>query len=154
MVLERAARDFLRMNRVALIGASDDPKKFSNTIYKELKGHGYDVVAVNPNADRVDGDPCYSDLALVTPPVEGAIVMVAADSAARAVQDCINAGIDSVWLFKGFGPSSVSPEAVALCESNGVQVVEGACPLMFLEPVTWGHRVHRSMRHLAGSLRA
>jgi uncharacterized protein len=154
MVLERAARDFLRLNRVALIGASDGPEKFSNSIYRELKGHGYDVVAVNPNVDRVDGDPCYSDLALVTPPVNGAIVMVAADKAARAVQDYIDVGIDSVWLFKGFGPNSVSPEALALCESNGVRVVAGACPLMFLEPVAWGHRVHRSMRHLTGSLQA
>jgi hypothetical protein len=30
-------------------------------------------------------------------------------------------------------------------------VVE-ACPLMFLEPVGWFHRVHRSLRHANKSL--
>ena len=35
--------------------------------------------------------------------------------------------------------------AIKLTEA-GVDVVPGACPLMFLEPVGWFHRVHRAAR--------
>ena len=41
---------------------------------------------------------------------------------------------------------------MALCHEAGVDVVEGACPMMFLEPVGWFHRLHRSMRHVNHSL--
>ena len=57
------AEEFLSSKRLALVGASDDAKSFSKTVYRELREHGHDVVAVNPNATTVDGDPCYPDLA-------------------------------------------------------------------------------------------
>lgn len=44
----------------------------------------------------------------------------------------------------------MSPEAVALCREHGIEVVDGACPLMFSEPVGWFHRVHRVGRRLTG----
>jgi hypothetical protein len=34
-----------------------------------------------------------------------------------------------------------------------VAVVEGACPLMFLEPVGWFHRAHRGIRRIKGDFR-
>ena len=62
-------------------------------------------------------------------------------------------GVESVWLFKGIGGSgAVTDEAMALCAENGLTVVAGACPLMFLEPVGWFHRLHRGVRRLNGSL--
>ena len=58
-----------------------------------------------------------------------------------------------MWLFKGIGgPGALSDEVVRLCEDNGIDVVAGACPLMFLEPVGWFHRLHRSARRHNGSL--
>ena len=79
--------------------------------------------------------------------------MVHRDRAVPVVEEAIGFGIPRVWLFKGVGGAgSVSPEAVALCRSNGVTVVPGACPLMFLGPVATIHRIHRGVRHLNGSL--
>jgi hypothetical protein len=46
----------------------------------------------------------------------------------------------------------MSEEAVHLCRDHRVSVVAGACPLMFLEPVGWFHRLHRAARRLNGSL--
>jgi uncharacterized protein len=34
----------------------------SNVVYKRLRERGYEVAAVNPNADEVEGDRCYHDL--------------------------------------------------------------------------------------------
>ena len=154
MVTMESVERFLGGRRVAVVGASDGKDNFGGTIYRELRSHGYEVVAVNPHADRVAGDPCVPDLASVpAPPVDGAVLVVHPDIAVEAVRACIDLGIPRVWLFKGIGGAgAVSDEVVRLCEDNGIDVVAGACPLMFLEPVGWFHRVHRATRRLNGSL--
>jgi uncharacterized protein len=152
-ISERAALEFLGLRRLAVVGASDDPEKFGNTIYKELKSHGYDVVAVNKNAALVDGDAAFPTVTSIPEPVDGVVVMVKADAALDVIDDCAAAGVKRVWLFKGAGPGAVSADTVARCEQHGIEVVAGACPLMFLEPVAWFHKFHRTIRHLNGSLR-
>jgi hypothetical protein len=79
--------------------------------------------------------------------------MVSQAKSADVVRACAERGVTRVWLFKGLGGrGSVSDEAVELCEQHGIEAVAGACPLMFLEPVGWFHRLHRTMRQLNGSL--
>lgn len=153
MVDRSAAERFLALPRLAVVGASDDRRKFGSTIYRELKQRGHDVVAVNPHAATVDGDPCHPDLGSLPEPVDGVVVMVGRDRALDVVRSCAAHGIGSVWLFKGLGsPGAMSDEAVAFCREHGIEVVAGACPMMFLEPVGWFHRVHRACRRLNGSL--
>ena len=69
--------------------------------------------------------------------------MVPAQAAADVVIEAIDRGIPRVWLQRGVGKGSVSPEAIEKCQSNGVAVVDGACPLMFEQPVRGVHHVHR-----------
>jgi uncharacterized protein len=153
MISVREAREFLVGRRIAVIGASDDRANFGRTIVKELRAHGFEVVAVNPSATTVDGDRCYPDVFAVPGVLDGAIVMVNRSESAAVVRGCIERGIRNVWLFKGIGGGgAVSDEAVGLCRQHGVAVVAGACPLMFLEPVAWPHRLHRFVRRHNGSL--
>jgi predicted CoA-binding protein len=153
MIEPNDAEEFLSLNRLALVGASDDAKSFSKTIYREMREHGHNVVAINPNATTVDGDPCYPDLASVPGDVDGVLVMVNKGKAADVVRAAAARGIANVWLFKGLGgEGAVSDEAIEVRRDNGMHVVAGACPLMFLEPVGWFHRAHRAVRHLNGSL--
>ena len=43
---------------MAVTGVSRKPKNHgSNAVYKRLRERGYEVFAVNPNADEVEGDP-------------------------------------------------------------------------------------------------
>jgi predicted CoA-binding protein len=143
------AEEFLTHRRLAVVGASDVKGNFGATIYDELRKHGYEPVAVNPGADTVRGDPCYPDLASVPGELDGAIVMVARDHAADVVRDCAATGVPRVWLFRGIGGTgAVSEEALAVAHEHGLEVVAGACPLMFLEPVGWIHRVHRVARRM------
>jgi acyl-CoA synthetase (NDP forming) len=149
----RDAHEFLAQRRLAVVGASDRSGNFGATIYRALRDHGYDAVAVNPRAHTVAGDLCYPDLAEVPGDIDGAVVMVHRDHAADVVRDCARRGIPRVWLFQGAGgASAVSDAAVEACHQYGLAVVAGACPLMFLEPVGWIHRVHRSVRRARGGL--
>jgi uncharacterized protein len=144
---------FLTGRRIAVVGASDDQRNFGRTVYTALRDHGYDVVAVNPNAEAVAGDPCHPEIAAVPGSIDGAVVMVNQDRAADVVRACATAGVRRVWLFQGIGAQgAVSDEAVQLCRDHDIEVVAGACPLMFLEPVGWFHRLHRRARRLNGSL--
>lgn len=146
-------RDFLAQERIVVVGASDNPKKFSGTIVRALKEHGHTVVPVNSTAETVDGDQCYPDLASVPGEVDAVLVMVHRDSAEQIVRDCIERGVTRIWLFKGLGgASAVSYQALYLCARNNITVIAGACPMMFLEPVGGAHRFHRTLRHLNGSL--
>ena len=40
---------------IAVVGATDDPSKYGNVIYRDLKKKGFVVHPVNPNRSQVDG---------------------------------------------------------------------------------------------------
>jgi len=146
-VQQAVVDEFLAGRRLVVVGASDDGSNFGNTVYKALKEHGYDVVAVHPTTPTVDGDAAYPDVASVPGDVDGVIVMVPAHAAREVVRETAERGIKRVWLFRGIGgDGAADDESVRLCHELGLVVVPGACPLMFLEPVAWIHRLHRRAR--------
>jgi predicted CoA-binding protein len=136
--------DFLSQEHIAFVGVSRDSKSFANVVYRQLRVAGKTLYPVNVSATlpTLEGDVCYPRLTKVPDPVDGVIVMVPARLAADVVREAIERGIPRVWLHHGLGPGSVSIEAVALCKQVGVAVVDGACPLMFLQPKSI-HRLHR-----------
>ena len=155
MVTTEAADEFLSCGRIALVGASDDKGNFGRTIREALVEHGIDVVVINPTVETVGGEVSHPSLADVPDAVDGVLVVVSGQRSLDAVREAAEAGVRRVWLFKGIGgPGAASPEAVELAEDLGLEVVAGACPLMFLEPVGGVHKLHRGMRRLRGSLRA
>ena len=55
--LKQAADEFLAQRRIAVAGVSrTDSGHGANVVYKGLRKAGYEVFAVNPNAEQVDGD--------------------------------------------------------------------------------------------------
>jgi len=151
--VDRAAvARFLVQHRIALIGASNDRRKFGNTVYRELRDHGYDVVPVNPHAETVEGDPAFASVGLVPDELPAAMVMLTGPAAAAAVHECAARGVGQVWLFSGLGaPGALSDDAMLACIEHGIDVVAGACPLMFLEPVGAIHRTHLAVRRFNGA---
>ncbi len=141
---------FLAQQRIVMIGATDNPRKFGSTVFRAFIDHGYDVVPVNPHHDRIDGVPCVPELRAVPGEVDAALVMLTGPAADQAVRDCVLRSVSMVWLFRGAGsPGAMTSEAVELCRVNGVQVIAGACPLMFLAPVRGVHQAHLSVRRFA-----
>jgi predicted CoA-binding protein len=146
---------FLAGERIAVVGASDQRSNFGRTVYEALRDRGYDVVPVHPTERTVCGDAAYPDLASVPAPLDGAIVMVGPDRSPAIVREAALAHVPRVWLFQGLGgKGAASPDAVQLAMALGLEVIPGACPMMFLEPVGLAHRIHRAIRHANGSFRA
>jgi predicted CoA-binding protein len=76
--------------------------------------------------------------------------MTKPDVAQGVVKDCQQAGIKRVWLYRVSGTGAVSPAAVEFCEKNGITVIPGFCPYMFLAGTQWFHRLHGAVLKLVG----
>jgi predicted CoA-binding protein len=144
------ASEFLAQRRVALVGVSHDPRELSRALFRELRQRGFDVVPVNPLLESVDGVPCARRVQDVKPAVDWALLMTSPEMSERVVRDCADAGVARVWLHRGAGRGAVSPAAVSFCRDNGIAVVDGACPYMFLPKAGFVHRAHRFVARLLG----
>jgi len=151
-VLQQAAADFLAQRRIAVAGVSRNQAEAANAICRRLRTAGYEVYAVNPSTDAVEGDPCYPTLAAVPASLDGVVIVTPPEATAALVEDCAALGIPRVWMHQGIGPGSVSETAVARCRDHGIAVIPGACPMMFLDPVDVGHRCIRAVSRLTGRL--
>jgi len=145
-----AIERFLSGRRLALVGVSAQPEDFSRLVLQELQRHGYDVVAVNPKLDALDGTRAYGRVQDVPGPLDGAILMTSPRVTSDVVRDCAAAQVPRVWMHRGAGRGAVSDEAVRFCEDHGIEVIAGECPMMFLsgaEP----HATHAALRCTFGS---
>jgi len=148
-----AAQDFLRRRRIAVTGVSREPKTHgANVVYRRLRDRGYDVVAVNPNASTVEGDPCWPDLASVPGGVEAVVIGTSPQHAEATVRECVDLGVDAVWMHRSVDGGSVSPTAVQLGREHGLTVIDGGCPCMYPPAADPGHRAMKAVLSLTGRI--
>jgi hypothetical protein len=142
--IKEAASEFLAKKRVAVTGVSRTPKTHgSNTVYKRLRERGYEVFAVNPNANEVEGDRSYRDLKSIPGGVEAVVIGTRPEIAEQTMRECAQLGIKHVWMHWGAGSSSVSAAATDYGRQHGITVIDGGCPLMFGRTADLGHKVMR-----------
>lgn len=137
-----AIQEFLSQRHLAVVGVSRDSKAFANVVYRKLVEQGYDVAPINPGAIELEGHKCYASVRHVPDPLDGVIVMVNPTTALAVIDDCVYRGVPRVWLHRGAGQGAVSEGAVETCRAHGIAVVDGACPLMFLDHPSVIHRLH------------
>jgi predicted CoA-binding protein len=152
--INQAIDDFLAQKRIAVAGVSRESggAHGGNIVYQRLRQRGYQVFAVNPNADTVEGDPCYRDLRSIPGGVDAVVIATTPAVAASVARECGELGIKRVWMHRSFGAGSVSAEAHAFCRENGIASIAGGCPLMYGPTSDGGHRVMRFFVGLSGKL--
>ena len=150
--IAEAVGDFLDQKTIAVAGVSRDGDLPANLVFKKLRSAGYEVFPVNPNAQEVEGTRCFPDLASVPAEIQGLVIATPPVAAVSLVEDCIRLGIPRVWMHRSFGEGSVSPEAIRRCRESGIAVIPGACPMMYVEPVDFGHRCIRWVLKVSGKL--
>jgi predicted CoA-binding protein len=151
--ITEAANAFLARQRIAVTGVSRNPSGHgSNAVYRRMRDRGYEVFAVNPHADEVEGDPCYHDLASIPGGVEAVVIATSPEHAAAVLQECIDVGVEHVWMHRGPGPGSVSEPAAELGRENGITVIDGGCPLMFDPTADFPHKCMKAVLTWTGSI--
>ena len=144
VTIKEATTEFLGHKRIAVTGVSRNPQGHgSNIVYQRLRERGYEVFAVNPNADTIEGDRCFHDLASIPGGVEAVVIGTRPETAEATMRECDQLGIKHVWMHRAFGQGSVSPEAASFGREKGITVIDGGCPLMFDPTADFGHKCMR-----------
>jgi predicted CoA-binding protein len=146
MSLRQEIDAFLEARRIAVAGVSTDPKHFSRVLFRDLLTRGYDLIAVNPKTNEVEGRRCYASVRNIEPPPEGVLIMTPPAQTNQIVEDCIASGVHRIWMHRGGGAGAVSLTAARLCRENGISVIPGECPYMFLPQSGFPHNAHGWMR--------
>ena len=150
--VKEAASAVLANKRIAVTGVSRNPQGHgSNAVYKRLRQRGYQVFAVNPNAENVEGDRCYHDLRDIPGGVEAVVIATRPDVAEATVRQCAQLGIKYTWMHRSFGSGSVCDNATVYGREHGVTVIDGGCPLMFGPTTDAFHKVMRVLSRNGGA---
>jgi hypothetical protein len=151
--MREAAREFLSEHRIAVTGVSRKPQGHgANVVYQRLRDRGYQTYAVNPNADEVEGDPCYHDLKSIPGGVDAVVIGTKPEIAEDTMRECADLGIRHVWMHRSFGAGSVSDAATTYGRERGITVIDGGCPLMFAPAADPGHKAMRFVFTLTGKV--
>lgn len=151
--IKEAASEFLANKRIAVTGVSRNPQDHgSNVVYKRLRERGYEVFAVNPNADHVEGDMCYHELKSIPGGVGAVVIGTRPETAEATMRECAELGIKHVWMHRGPGAGSVSAAAAAYGRQQGISVIPGGCPLMFEPTSDGGHKAMKFVLTLTGAV--
>lgn len=129
---ERIEELFERLHRIAVVGLSRDPTKAARRVPSYLAAKGYEIVPVNPHAERVMGKQAVSRLADVDDAVDLVVVFrpsaeaggVLSEAAARSERP-------AVWLQEGIR----ADEEAAAARAQGRLVVQDLCT----------YKVHRAL---------
>ena len=117
--IKEAASEFLAHRRIAVTGVSRHAADHgSNTVFRRLRDRGYEVFAVNPNAEKVEGAPSYHDLKSIPGGVDAVVIATAPERAEGTMRECAELGIRHVWMHRGYGQGSVSPSAADTAAST------------------------------------
>ncbi|GGM77322.1 CoA-binding protein [Dactylosporangium sucinum] len=151
--LKAAAAEFLAHRRIAVTGVSRTPQGHgSNVVYQRLRDRGYEVFAVNPNAEQVEGDHSYPDLASIPGGVDAVVIGTRPETAEATMRECADLGVTHVWMHRGFGPGSASDAAAEYGRGHGIHVIAGGCPLMFGPTADFGHKAMCWILSLSGGI--
>lgn len=153
VTVKDAATEFLATKRIAVTGVSSNPKGHaSNLVYQRLRQRGFEVFAVNPKAETVEGDTAYPDLKSIPGGVEAVVIGTRPETAEATMRECAELGIKRVWMHRSMGTGSVSPAATEYGRQHGITVIDGGCPLMFGPTADFGHKCMRFFFSLSGAV--
>jgi hypothetical protein len=124
---EELVKAFLnKKNIFAVVGASRDSRKYGYQVYKDLRNAGYKVYPVNPNAEKILGDKCYSSLENLPTKPDVVVIVVPPEVAEETVKICKRLGITKVWM----QPGSESETPIKFCLEKGIQILYGLCVMV------------------------
>jgi predicted CoA-binding protein len=132
--------EFLGCRRIAMVGLSRAAKSYSRVVARGLRRE-HELTGVNRNTNEIDGVACVSEIAMLPKGVDGVFIALPPGLGDAAVRECLSAGIRRIWVRGLEHKGSVSGELAAQCEQSGVALIDGRCPLMFLNS-GFPHNLH------------
>jgi len=113
---------------IVVLGASNNPERYSYKAVKMLKEHGYTVKPIHPSGNPVDGVPTLKTLKEISLPIDTVTVYVNPKIAKEYVPDIITLSPRRVI----FNPGTEDKILIETFEKHGIECIE-ACTLVMLK---------------------
>ncbi len=135
--------NFMMQKKLAVIGMSRNPKDYTRNLSRDLAVRGYEIYPVNPNASEIEGKKCYSNIASVDAEVNAALIFTKGEILSSNIDEVVARGIKNIWLNfdKPLTPELISK--IEKYEEQGINIIHGLCPYMFIENPQFFHKLHR-----------
>lgn len=140
--------DFFKEKKIAVAGVSRNPKKFGYQIFKELMLKNHEVFPVNPNAQEIDGIPCYSSVDALPSDIQSLLIVTPKAQTDRILLEAIKKGITNIWVQQ----MSETPESFKIASQHKNNIILKKCAFMFADPVKGIHKFHRTIMKFFGKL--
>jgi predicted CoA-binding protein len=150
--LRNAATDFLSTKRVAVTGVSRTRRGTAATSCTHPRRRGYDVFAVNPNAETIEGDRAYPDLKSIPGGAHAVVIGTRPEAADNTMREGAQLGINHVWMHRSVGTGSVLVSATKYGREQAIIVIDGGCPLMFDPSADIGHKCMKCLLSMSGAV--
>jgi predicted CoA-binding protein len=110
---------------VAVIGASNNRRKFGNRALRAYRDQGYTVVPINPHETEVEGLRSYRSILDVPGPVDMASFYVPPDVGEKVIAEVAQKGVAEVWL----NPGAESDDLIARARALSIRPIV-ACSIV------------------------
>lgn len=108
---------------IAVIGLSPKENRPSHRVAKYLQELSYTVVPVRPAVKMILGEKVYKSLSDIPFKVDLVNVFRASQYIADIVDECIQCGIDAIWLQEGV----IDEDAAKKAKKSGMTVIMDQC---------------------------
>jgi len=99
---------------IAVIGASNDRRKFGNRAVRAYQQQGYTVIPINPHEREVEGLRAYRSVLDVPGPIDMATFYVHPEVGEQLIGEVAQKKIPEVWLNPGAESDTLVARATAL----------------------------------------
>jgi predicted CoA-binding protein len=113
--------------KVAILGASRKPERYSNKAFHMLREYGHKVLPVSPGFSELEGVPVFANLGEIHEPVDTLTMYVGPAISSDLLSAILQLNPKRVI----FNPGSENPELESALEKSGIKVEE-ACTLVLL----------------------
>jgi acetyl coenzyme A synthetase (ADP forming)-like protein len=120
---------------VAVIGASDDPKKWGHITLRNIIDGGFEgrIYPINPRVETILGLKCYPDIREVPGEVDLAVIVVPASAVPDVMEGCVEKGIKAAIIISagfsevGFEGERLEQEVVRIAKKGNIRIVGPNC---------------------------
>jgi len=128
---------------IAMIGASDDPTKFSYGVLRVLHEQGYKMYPVNPKKEvkSIRKIKVYNSIYDIKEKIDMVQVFRKSEALYEIAQDSIKIGAKVLWGQIGV----YNKDAEILAKENGLKVVMDRCPKIELFRPFWTPKLNQKI---------
>ena len=113
---------------IAIVGLSRNPKKSSHQVAKYLQSKNYNIIPVNPNANKILGKKAYKNLLEIREPIEIINIFRPSEQTLPIVKEAIqlkkrNITLKVIWMQLNI----INQKAANLAKKSGFIVVMNKC---------------------------